>query len=162
MPILESKQNTWTTIRSLVTAENGGVGLSATTRKWADLTATTALTAKLYPVSEFANGVCFRFRSSAGDGTTGTYFIYGVRDSDDAETACTGALTAGTQTATLGGTYADTITVTDRWNTTIKAVDAAGDNEMGKIFLDGCGVKYWLVLITVVSAGTWSVDATNW
>ena len=163
MPILETFRDDWTTIRSLVSAENGGVPLSATTRKWADITATETLKGRLYPVNEKVNGVALRFRSSAGDATTGTYWVYAVRENDDAETVCTGTLVAGTQTATMGGTYADTIVITSqRWNTTVASTDTAGNNEMAKLVFDTCGVQYIFVLMTVVSAGTWSVDATVW
>jgi hypothetical protein len=162
MPLLETKQNTWTNIRTIATVDTT---LAVTARKWSDINGSSTVWAKVYPVSELVNGIAFRYRFSSGDATTGVYEIWGIREDDDAEYVCGGNLTAGTQTSTMGtagDTYADTITVTDYWNTTVKSTDATGHNNIAKLVLDGCGIKYWLVQLTTISAGTVYVDAVTY
>jgi len=110
--------------------------------------------------AEYLNAPKFRVRFSDGDGTTAKIYIFTCAEGDDAEPFAFVFATAGKQAATLGGTYADTLSAiaTDRWYKTVGLIDAGGNNGMSKIIGDGCGGKYWIVYVDEISSGSVSID----
>lgn len=108
--------------------------------------------------STLFNVIQMRLSFSAGAGTTCNYYIYVRQLNDDSQFVVSGGATAGTQTATAGGTYADTFTTTARWIKAVVAADAAGNNGMATINFDGMGAEYIEVYIDTISSGSVLVD----
>ena len=149
----ETKQLTWATPRDSVSSADTGIAAAAGAgdRTWANRPA-----AKLFDVVQKGNSAVIRFRHLTG--TSCVYNVYVYRDKDDAEFVCTGTATKGTQSATMenGGSatlYADTITVTDRWNKEVSSTDVSGNNEMAKLVFDLTGASKILVELTTISGG---------
>ena len=104
------------------------------------------------------NTAIIRFRFSDPNGTA-NYYVMTRQYGDDAEFACSGALTAGTQAATAGGYYADTITVTaDRSLTGASSTDSAGHNEMARLMIGTLRAEILEVYFDDIQAGTVYAD----
>ena len=104
------------------------------------------------------------FCGGGAAGKTFTYTIYAWRtDNGPAEFVATGTGTLGTQavvayphnraTAT-SKFWADTLTVTGRWNKTVTSTDTTGNNEVAKLLFDFCGYEYIYVEISSADGST--------
>ncbi len=80
-------------------------------------------------------------------------FLFAHRKNGDIVLVWNGTITAGTQEATDGRFYVDTFaTTTDNWITTIKEVDAGGNNRMSRLVLDTVGYYGFFVQFTGLSS----------
>lgn len=152
--LLDSSCIRWTNIRTVTTDD-----AATTATVWASKPSHCKSLRQLATKdSTLFNVIQVRLSFSAGNGTTCNYYIYVRQLNDDSQFVVSGAATAGTQTATAGGTYADTITTTARWIKTVTAADASGNNGMATINFDGMGAEYIEVYIDTISSGSVLVD----
>jgi len=104
------------------------------------------------------------FCGGAAADKTFTYTIYAWRTGNGpAEFVATGTGTLGTQavvayphnraTATAKF-WADTLTVTGRWNKTVTSTDTSGNNQVAKLLFDFCGYEYIYVEISSADGST--------
>jgi len=150
----ESSCMRWTLIRTVTTDDS-----ATTPTVWASKPShCKSLRQIATKDSTLFNVIQARLSFSAGNGTTCNYYIYVRQLNDDSQFVVSGGATAGTQTATAGGTYADTITTTARWIKAVTAADAAGNNGMATINFDGMGAEYIEVYIDTISSGNVLVD----
>lgn len=153
--VLSTAQRNWYTVRSEVTANDAELGVTA--RKWANKPADSCL----LKTSAIDNAVILRFRFSVADANC-DYEVWQYCDGDDAEMVVAGHAQAGTQTATMGGYYADTITITScRWLKQWASTDIVGNNEMAKLWGDSCGGYIYYVRLASISSGSVSVDRST-
>jgi len=155
--VLSTAQKTWYTVRTVDTAaaaDANDASLAVTGRKWASRPADPCV----LKTSAIDNAVILRFRFSVADANA-NYEVWQYCTDEDAEMVAAGFAQAGTQTATKGGYYADTITVTSsRWLKAWQSTDATGNNEMAKLWGDSCGGYIYYVRIYSISTGTVSLD----
>lgn len=161
------QKNTWQVVRSGVLSTSADSDLTATTSKWA--TALSNHTGNWLAVPPSSDRLEIRFRHSANN-NNGTYSLWGFREKDDGVKVCTGLTYAGTQQATeqisSATTYhCDRITVANNyWHATPSSSceDATNNNLRATLIVNTFGYKYFLVLLTAVSAGTVAVDMTHY
>ncbi len=158
----QTRQFGWKEIRTMTSSDTD---ISVTplnqhgNRKWANFTNQETLQI----INNHFSAISFRFRSTASNDTDVDYHIYFLTEFDDLIHAATGTITNGQQTATLGGTYIDSITCTQHWINQFSIVNPASDY-IASLSVDTAGVSRTLVHLIDSSwpAGTWSVDMRGW
>jgi len=98
------------------------------------------------------------------------YKVYGWRSTNGpAEVLCNGRGTLGTQAVVLyphdfsaatSKFWADTLTVITRWLKGVTTTDSSGNNEIGKLGLDTCGIEWFYVEITNIDGSGEATDIT--
>ncbi len=91
-------------------------------------------------------------------GRTGTARFYASRKDDDICFLGSSAITSGLQVATGEYFYVDTMTLTDRWITEVRKVDADGNDGMSRLVFDFSGYDKIFVLIEYAGDTIWKID----
>lgn len=134
--VSENVQTGWKSCRTrTATDDTPLLSSSATLRSWS---LKPSAAKPLYSASSIV-GINFCLTA---DADTATYSVYVYRGGSDAELVCTGTITCGTMARADGGLYADTITVTDTWLTTVSTSNAGGGNQMATLWFDCLGASY--------------------
>lgn len=150
----ETQQLHWLPLRTSVSAAAPDTLLTTTTSKKANVPS------HAYPAPPGMNFIELRVRGKT-DGDTATVYIYSARRDDDIVLLCTLACTVGSQVATDGSLYVDTMTVTEYWLKDLETADIAGGDRMSRVGFDNLGYKNIFALINPISAGTWHVDISG-
>ena len=144
--LIETIRSGWSTPRAAISANDTLVDASATTMKFANIIDGA------YLPSPTQNAVEIAF-SMGANGQSCAAFVYAARRNGDIVLVWNGTITAGTQVATDGSFYVDTLgTTTENWITTIKEVDGGGDNRMSRVIFDTAGYQYFFVQFTGISS----------
>lgn len=117
----------------------------------------TRLTARDEGIGHGGNAVELIFCGGDAADDTFTYTVYTWRRRNGpVRMVATGTGTLGTQAVVVypqGGTatskfWADTLSVTHRWLTTVASTDTSGNNEIASLVFDMCGYEFIYVEIT--------------
>ena len=145
MPISETIRSPYTKTR-VVSSDDTLVSAAADTMMFADMPNYA------YRPNSRQNAIEVAMAMGA-DGQSCVAYLFAARKNGDIVLAWTGTITAGTQEATDGKFYVDTIAAsTDTWITTIKEVDGGAANRMSRLVLDTCGYSYFFVQYTGLSS----------
>jgi hypothetical protein len=148
MPVTETFRDRWSDPRSTSAADDTLVSAAIDTMKNANIPATA------YSPAPRQNALEVSFAMDA-DGSNCVAYLFAARKEGDIVLIWTGTLTAGTQEATDGGVWVDTVAgSTDNWITTIKEVDGGGNNRMFRIVMDTCGYHKFFTQYTGLSSET--------
>lgn len=148
MPINETVRNGWSDPREAISSDDTLVSAAVGTMKLANIPAYA------YKPAPAQNAVEIAFTMDA-DGSSCVAYLFAAKDTGDIVLVWTGTITAGTQQATDGGVWVDTLaTTTDNWITTIEEVDAAGADRMSRVVLDTCGYRSFFTQFTGLSGET--------
>lgn len=146
MPISETIRIGYQGQRAAITVDDTLVSAAADTMMYANVPNYT------YKPSSTQNAIEVAFTMGA-DGQACAAYLFAYRKNGDIVLVWTGTITAGTQEATDGSFYVDTLaSSTDNWITTIKEVDAGAGNRMSRIVLDTCGYYGFFVQFTGLSS----------
>jgi len=146
--VTETVRMGWSDPRGAIATDDTLVSAAVGTMKFANVPA------HAYKPDTRQNALEVAFTMDA-DGSACVAYLFAARENGDIVLVWTGTLTAGTQQATDGGTWVDTFgSTTDNWITTIKEVDAGGNNRMARLVLDTCGYKYFFCQYTGLSSET--------
>lgn len=146
MPINETTRIGYSGPRAAISSDDTLVDAAADTMMLADVPTYS------YKPNSQQNAIEVAFTMGA-DGQACAAFLYAHRKNGDIVLVWDGTITAGTQEATDGSFYVDTLgSTTDNWITTIKEVDAAAGDRMSRIILDTCGYYGFFVQFTGLSS----------
>lgn len=142
----ETVRSGWTGPRAAISSDDTLVSASATTMKFANIPANS------YKPPMTHNAIEVSFRMGA-DGQSCVAYLFAARRSGDIVLVWSGTITAGTQVATDGLFYVDTVAgSTDNWITSIKEVDGSGNNRMLRLVMDSCGYRDFFTQFTGLSS----------
>lgn len=150
MAIIQTKRDGWSKPLGIVSSNSAA--LNATTgMKWANVPAAS------YSPSQDQNSIEIAW-AMAADGNICTATLYAARESGDIVTVWTATLTAGTQQATDGGTWVDTIASdTDYWESSsgdgVNKYDYEGGNRIARIGLDTRGYSKFFFIFGGLDEG---------
>jgi len=146
MPIRETIRFGYSRPRAAISSDDTLVSAAADTMMLDDVPTYS------YKPNQSQNAIEIAFTMGA-DGQSCAAVLFAARANGDIVQVWNGTITAGTQEATDGSFYVDTLgSTTDNWITTIKEVDAAGGNRMSRIILDTCGYTDFFVQFTGLSS----------
>ncbi len=115
----------------------------------------------VYPIPELMNNMEVRI-SSNDSSASGTAYFYTAKDNDDIVLLGSSAITAGNQLASSNKFYIDTMTLTDRWITEVKKVDADGNDGMSRIVFDTSGYDNFFIHINYgTPSWNWDVEISG-
>lgn len=135
----QTSQLDWSPLRSSVSADD--TALDGTTENYTFAFGDKP-TAAIQVHQNWNNGTVY-FSGTDAANETCNYKLYAWRENGPALLICSGTFTLGA--GVTGGTnefYADTITATDTWPTTIVTSDADGNNRVATLSFDLVGCKY--------------------
>lgn len=95
---------------------------------------------------------------------TGTVYFYAARKDDDICLLGSATVTVGDQVSSEGHYYVHQMTLTDRWITEVKLVDAGGNDGMSRIVFDVSGYDIFFVLIDFTLGSPpnkWYIDVSG-
>ena len=146
MAIGETIRSAYSTQRAAISTDDTLVSAAADTMMLEDIPAHS------FKPSSTQNAIEVAFSMGANAQACVAY-LFAARDNGDIVLVWTGTLTAGTQEASDGSFWVDTLaSTTDNWITTIKEVDAAGSNRQSRIVLDTVGYRYFFTQFTGLSS----------
>ncbi|MFA5187009.1 MAG: hypothetical protein WC551_11055 [Patescibacteria group bacterium] len=148
--VSETSQMGWSPLRSAaVTADD--TALDGTTENYTFAFGDKPASAiRVHP--NWNNGIV-HFAGTDAANETCNYKLYGWRENGPAMLICSGTFTLGA--AVTGATntfYADTITVTDTWPTTVVTSDADGNNRVASLAFDMIGCSWVYLEIDIPAA----------
>lgn len=142
----ETIRSGWSSPRAAISSDDTLVSAAADTMMFADVIDG----AYKSPMTHNAIEVAF---SMGADGQACVAYLFATRRNGDIVLVWSGTITAGTQEATDGMFYVDTVAgSTDNWITTIKEVDGGGNNRMFRLALDTCGYYNFFCQFTGLSS----------
>lgn len=157
MPQLETHTGEYSVLRDTVAAASVDTDLTSTQKTWAYFgTNWESSGSTSWEASRKTNGVRVIFDFKNVNADTASFILYAYTLKGDAEFVCSGDLTAGAQANndTTARYYADTIAnFVQRWNASVKIVDAAGNDGIAKVSFDFCGYKHLICLFNAISSG---------
>ncbi len=146
----------WTSPRAAIAADDTLVSASAATMKYANIPAYA------YRPSPGQNALEIAFTMDANASSCVVY-LFGARENGDIVLVWTGTITAGTQQATDGGVWVDTIAGSNSyWPTTLAEIDGGGNNRMFRLALDTAGYKHFFTQFTGLAAETVKTFYSGW
>lgn len=145
MPVNETLRARYETSR-LVETNDTLVTAAADTMMFADVPNYS------YRPPSTQNAIEVAFTMGAEAQSCGAY-LFAYRKNGDIVLVWSGTITAGAQEATNGEFYVDTFgSTTDNWITTIKEVDAGGNDRMSRLVFDTCGYSGFFVQFDGISS----------
>ena len=146
MPISETVRVGYSKPRAAISSDDTLVNASATTMKFANVPSYS------YKPASTQNAIEVAFTMGANAQACAA-FLFAYKKNGDIVLVWNGTITAGTQVATDGRYYVDTLgSTTDNWITTIKEVDAGAGDGMSRIVLDTVGYYGFFVQFTGLSS----------
>ena len=148
MPFTETVRSGWSKPRAIVSSDDTLVSAGVGTMKFANVPSYS------YKPATSQNALEIAFTMDA-DASSCIAYVFGAKKNGDIALVWFGTITGGTQQATAGGVWADTVaSSTDNWITTIKEVDGGGDNRMFRIVFDTVGYYEFFTQFTGLSSET--------
>ena len=145
---METNRSEWSVPRLAISSDHTLVSAAVGTMKFANIPTYA------YKPSRTQNAIEIAFAMNA-DAAACVAHVYAARENGDIAEIWTGTLTAGNVENTDDDYWVDTFaSTTDTWITTIKELDAAGNNGMSRIIFDSCGYRYFFVQFTGLAAET--------
>ena len=113
-----------------------------------------------YKIGEKLNNMEVRITGKIED-RTGTVYYYAARIDDDICLLGSSALTVGAQVSSSARLYVDNMTLTDKWITEVKRVDADSGNGMSRLVFDVSGYDIIFAIIDFTAgapANDWQIE----
>ncbi len=127
----------------------------------AEKTAAQLANETVYDIPELMNSMEVRI-SSNNSSASGTAYFYAAKSEDDIVLLGSSAITIGNQVASSSKFYVDTMTLTDRWITEVKRVDADGNDGMSRIVFDTSGYDNFFIHINYgTPSWNWDVEISG-
>jgi len=143
---LETSREGWSVPRAICAADDTLVSASATTMKYANIPTGA------YSPRERQNAIEVCWTLAANNNSCVAY-IFAARNNGDIVLVWYGTITAGTQVATDGRFYVDTIATTaENWITSVTLVDYSAANRMSRLTFDSCGYQFFFCQYTGISS----------